>query len=31
MISKTYYKYIWLLDLLLNSDTPLPFDIISVE
>ena len=31
MISKTYYKYIWLLDLLLNSDTPLPFDIISSE
>lgn len=31
MISKTYYKYIWLLDLLLNSDAPLSFDIISVE
>ncbi|MBR4130565.1 MAG: WYL domain-containing protein [Bacteroidaceae bacterium] len=25
MISKTYYKYIWLLDLLLTSD-PLPFE-----
>ena len=25
MISKTYYRYIWLLDLLLTSD-PLPFD-----
>ena len=31
MISKTYYKYIWLLDLLLNSDEPLSFDIISSE
>lgn len=31
MISKTYYKYIWLLDLLLNSDEPLSFDIITSE
>lgn len=31
MISKTYIKYIWLLDLLLNSDEPLSFDIISSE
>ena len=29
MISKTYYRYIWLLDLLLNSD-PLPFEIIDI-
>lgn len=29
MISKTYYKYIWLLDLLLTSD-PLPFEDIYV-
>lgn len=29
MISKTYYRYIWLLDLLLNSD-PLPIDDINM-
>lgn len=29
MISKTYYKYIWLLDLLLTSN-PLPFEDISM-
>ena len=29
MNSKTYYKYIWLLDLLLSSD-PLPFEVISM-
>ena len=29
MISKTYYKYIWLLDLLLTSD-PIPFEDICV-
>ena len=29
MISKTYYKYIWLLDLLLTSD-PLPYEDICV-
>lgn len=29
MISKTYYRYIWLLDLLLNSD-PLPYESIRV-
>lgn len=28
MISKTYYRYIWLLNTLLNSD-PLPFDLIA--
>lgn len=29
MISKTYYRYIWLLNTLLDSD-PLPFDIIAM-
>lgn len=29
MISKTYYRYIWLLNTLLNSD-PLPFDLIAM-
>ena len=29
MISKTYYRYLWLLNLLLESD-PLPFDMIAM-
>jgi hypothetical protein len=29
MISKTYYRYIWLLDTLLTNE-PLPYDIISI-